>query len=159
MRGFFALLLVVFVVVLGLGLYLDWFSFSVNRNAEGKGTGVSFNVNRQKVAHDTEKAGAEIRRFGKNVQNQARQEAGRESAALQEVRGTVKNVDPAGHRLTLSTAEGRTLTVQTGAETRIRRNEVNVRINELMEGDHVVVQYRVENGDNVARSVTVEPGR
>ena len=52
----------------------------------------------------------------------------------------------------------RRLAVQTGPETKIRRNQVEVGMGELMAGDRLVVDYRDEGGKLVARTVTVEPG-
>jgi hypothetical protein len=154
MRGLFTLLLIVFLVLLGLGLYLDWFRFLVNRNAEGQGTGVTFQVNREKIARDTEKLGQEVRHLGKKVQQQAHKGA---APAPQAVKGKLMNVDQAEHRLLIKTGDNHTLTVVTGPKTKISRHAVEVPLNELMEGDHLEVLYREENGKHVAESITVDP--
>jgi hypothetical protein len=67
MRGLITALVLLFLIVLGLGLYFDWFSFSLNRNAEGKGSGVTFNVNRERIAKDTERAGQAVKDLGKKI--------------------------------------------------------------------------------------------
>jgi Cu/Ag efflux protein CusF len=159
MRGILIVLLVVLVGVVGLGFYLEWWGFSRTRDAEGKGTGVTFNVNRERIAEDAKKAGGAIRNLGKKVQPGSRDDASREAAATQTVKGTLKKVEAAEHRLTITTPEDRPVTVETGPATKIRRNDVEVRLNELMEGDRVVVQCRDENGKRVAQSVTVEPSK
>jgi Cu/Ag efflux protein CusF len=158
MRGLLIALLVVLVAVAGLGFYLEWWGFTKTRDAEGKGTGVTFNVNRERIAEDTKKAGNAVRNLGKKVQG-SREEASREAAATQTVKGTLKKMDLAEHRLTVNTAENRPVTVETGPATKIRRNDVDVKMNELMEGDRLAVQYQEENGKNVAQSITVESGK
>ena len=158
MRALLIVLLVVLVAVAGLGFYLDWWGFTKTRDAEGKATGVTFNVNKERIAEDTKKAGNAIRNLGKKVQG-SREEASREDAATQTVKGTLKKVEPAEHRLTVNTAENRPVTVETGPATKVRRNDVDVRLNDLMEGDRLVVSYRGESGKKVAQSITVESGK
>jgi hypothetical protein len=159
MRGFFIVLLVVLVGVAGLGFYLDWWGFTRSRDAEGKTTGVTFNVNQKRIAEDTKKAGEAIHDLAKKAHLESRDAASGEAVAPQTVKGALKKVDAAERRLTLTTPEDRPITVETGAATKIRRNDVEVRLNELMEGDRLVVQYRDENGKHVAQSITAEPGR
>jgi hypothetical protein len=154
MRVLLILLLVVVVAVGGLGFYLGWWGFTKARDAEGKATGVTFNVNQKRIAEDTKKAGAAIRNLGKKVPQGTQQEA----KATQAVKGTLKKVEPAERRLSINTAEKGSVTVQTGPGTKIRRNDVDVRVNELREGDSLEVLYRDENGKHVAESVTAKPG-
>jgi hypothetical protein len=154
MRVFLILLLVVVVAVGGLGFYFGWWGFTKTRDAEGKATGVTFNVNQQRIAEDTKKAKTAIRNLGKKGQEGTQQEA----KATQTVKGTLKKVEPAERRLTLNTAEKGSVTVQTVPDTKIRRNDVDVRVNELREGDSLEVLYRDENGKHVAESVTAKPG-
>jgi hypothetical protein len=152
MRGFFATLVILFLVVLGLGLYFDWFHFSWNRNDEGKQNGVSFNVNRERIAHDTERAGQAVKNVGRKVAQAAH------SAQTHTVRGTVTKVDMTDRQLTLTTADNQSLTVVLPTNARIRRNDVNANVENLAAGDRVEVVYRDENGKHMADSVTVLPG-
>jgi Cu/Ag efflux protein CusF len=159
MRGILTALVIVFLAVLGVGLYLDWFRFSVRRNPENdKVNGVSFNVNRERVAQDAARAGEGIRNFGKKVQQTAHKAAAEEARQTHEVRGRLTSVDEGNHRLTLKTAENDSLTLQTGPATKVRRNEVEVNLNGLMEGDRLQVVYKDEDGKHVAQSITVVPG-
>jgi hypothetical protein len=157
MRTLFALLLLVFLVVVGLGFYLDWFNFSVNRDAQGNGRGVSFNVNREKIAQSAARAGEGIQKVGKKVEQEAHKVTGSAAPATHTVRGRLKTVDAADHLLTIKTPDNRQVTVRTAPETKIRRHEVQVNMDELMEGDRLEVQYRDENGSHVATAIVVEP--
>jgi hypothetical protein len=68
------------------------------------------------------------------------------------------SVDEADRQLTLKTGDDRPLTVRVPAETKIRRNDVEVNMGGLMAGDRLEVIYRDEGGKHVADSVTVVPG-
>jgi len=156
MRGLLTALFLVFLVVLGVGLYLDWFHFSLRRNPESERiNGVAFEVNRGRMAEDAARVGEGIRTFGKRVQQTAHKAAEEEGG---QVRGRVASVDEANRQLTLTTADNNSLTLQTGPATKIRRNEVEVNLNGLMEGDRVQAVYRDEGGKHVARTITVVPG-
>ena len=150
MRGFFALLLILFVVVIGVGLYFHWFSFALNRNAEGQTTGMSFNFNRGRVANTTERAGQAVKNLGKKI--------GHAGTITHTVTGTLTNVDGEHRQITVNTAKNRPVTVQVQPDTQIRRNDVKANINDLVDGDHLQVIYRDENDKHVAQSVTVESG-
>ena len=152
MRGLFATLLVLFLVVLGLGLYFDWFSFAWNRTDEGKRNGVSFKVNRDRIADDTERAGQAVKNLGHRIAPAAH------NAQTHTVKGTITNVDMADRQLTLATADNPSLTVVLPADARVRRNDVDSNLGALVMGDRVEVVYRDDNGKHVADSVTVVPG-
>src|SRR5262249_13078532 len=146
-------LLILFLIVVGLGLYFDWFSFSMNRNEEGKGSGVTFNVNRERIAKDTERASQAVKNLGKKLAP-----AGGKDAATQTVKGTLMSVNEAARQLTLKTGADQPVTVRVPTETKIRRNDVEVNMGGLMTGDLLEVIYRDEGGKHVADSVTVVPG-
>jgi Cu/Ag efflux protein CusF len=152
MRGFFAALLILFVVALGLGLYFDWFNVSWNRNDEGKRNGVSVNVNRGKIAHDTERASEAVKNMGRKIAPAAH------STTTHTIKGTVTSVDMNDRRVTLTTADNQTLTVVLPNNARISRNNVSANVENLAMGDRVEVVYRDEDGKHVADSVTVVPG-
>jgi hypothetical protein len=149
MRGLFTALVLLFLIVLGLGLYFDWFSFSVNRNAEGQGNGVTFHVNREQIAKDTERAGQAVKNLGQKITP---------GSATHTAKGTLKSVDEADRQLTLNTAGNQPVTVLLRPDTKIRRNDVEVNMGGLMPGDLLEVIYRDEGGKHVADTVTVLPG-
>jgi len=159
MRGLLIALLLVFLTVLGVGLYLDWFHFSLRRNPDtDRVNGVSFEVNRGRIAKDAERTGEGIRRLGKQVQQTAHSAAAEESGQTRKVGGRLVSVDEGARRLTIETAEKGPLTLHTGPATKIRRHEVEVNLNGLMETDWLEVVYRDEGGKHVAQSITVVPG-
>jgi hypothetical protein len=153
MRGILVALVIVFLIALGLGLYFDWFSFKMNRNEEGKSTGVTFQVNRERIAKDTERAGQAVKNLGKKVSG-----SGNGQAATHTVKGTLMNVDQKERQLTLKTADDKAVEVVLPKDTKIRRNDVEVNVDGLMPGDRLEVIYRDEDGKNVADKVTVVPG-
>jgi hypothetical protein len=146
---------IVFVIAVGLGLYFDWFGFRVNRNEEGKATGVSFQVNRERIAKDTERAGQAAKNFGKKIASAVGSDR---AAATRKVQGTLMNVDEAARQLTLKTPDDQPVTVRLQRDAKIRRNDVDVNLGGLMAGDRLEVIYRDEDGKHVADSVTVLSG-
>jgi predicted negative regulator of RcsB-dependent stress response len=153
MRGFLAALVIVFLIALGLGLYFDWFSFKLNRNEEGKASGVSFQVDRERIAKDTERASQAVKNLGQKISG-----SGNGQAATHTVKGTLMNVDQKDRQLTLKTSEDKAVEVVLPQATKIRRNDVEVNLDGLMPGDRLEVIYRDEDGKNVADKVTVLPG-
>jgi hypothetical protein len=146
-------LVIVFVIAVGLGLYFDWFGFRVNRNEEGKATGVSFQVNQERIAKDTERATQAVKNLGKKISG-----SGNGQAATHTVKGTLMNVDQKDRQLTLKTADDKAVEVVLPQATKIRRNDVEVNLDGLMPGDRLEVIYRDEDGKHKADSVTVLSG-
>jgi len=159
MRAFFFALLLAIVVVVGLGFYLGWFQIHTTRDNDNK-VHVTLDVNRNKIGQDTEKARERAAQVGNQVKEGVQQAAGNVAAAIHthRAKGTVTAVDEADSRLTVQTEENKTLTVQAAPTTKIRRNGVDATMDTLTQGDHVLIEYREENGTNVASSITVRPG-
>jgi hypothetical protein len=155
MRKVLVALVIVFVIAVGLGLYFDWFGFRVNRDAEGKSTGVSFQVDRERIAKDTERVTQGVKNLGKKITGSGN---GQAAAATHTVKGTLMNVDPKDRQLTLKTADDKAVEVVLPQDTKIRRNDVEVNLDGLMPGDRLEVIYRDEDGKHKADSVTVVSG-
>ncbi|MCI0461566.1 MAG: hypothetical protein L0Z62_31845 [Gemmataceae bacterium] len=159
MRTLFGTLLIVFLVLLGIGLYLDWFSFSTRRDPQGKVDGVTLNVNRDRIEQDTSRVREGVRKAGEQVRQGAEEAAEHIRNPAQTVEGRVVSVNEGEARLTVRTADNRTVDLDTTASTRARRHEVEVLVGQLMEGDQVVVRYHEQNGRQVADTITVQPRR
>jgi hypothetical protein len=138
MRAILLALLLVVVVVLGVGFYLGWFHLSARHDAATDQVHLVFDINRGKIEQDAKKAGAP-----------------KES---HQAKGQVVEIDEATSRLSIRTADEKTLTIQAEPSTMIRRDGVDVGMDSLTQGDRVLVLYREENGKNVAESITVTPG-
>jgi len=151
-------LLVVFLIVLGVGYYLNWFNFAVQRDAAGNRVGVSVEVNKDRIKHDSDRFDQGVSNFGKKVGEGVREAVAKTRGQSHTVKGDLMKVEEGASRLTLQTSDNQTLAVQVEGATRIRRNNVNVNMGELMEGDHLVVAYREQDGRKVAETITVEPG-
>lgn len=161
MRAFILTVLLLIVVVLGLGFYLGWFRLSAQRDAANDQIHVTFDVNRGKIEQDANKARAQIGQAGRQVAQGAKDVAGKVGAALKvshQAKGEVVKINETDARLTIHTEDNKTMTVQAEPSTKIRRNGVDVNMDSLTEGDHVLILYRDENGKNVAQSITVKPG-
>jgi hypothetical protein len=155
MRGLIVAVLLVGAVILGVGFYLDWFGFRVNRDPDNKQVDLTFNVNRERIQQDASKIKEEVTRFGQRVQEGARDLAGK--VGLNTVEGKVARIDGTTGLVTVTTADSKSVTLESAATTKIRRHDVDVNLNALMQGDEVVVRYRVENGRNIAESITAGP--
>jgi Cu/Ag efflux protein CusF len=149
------------VVVLGVGFYLGWFRLSAHRDASNEQIHVTFDINRGKIEQDANKARAQVGQAGRQIAQGAKDVAGKVSAAVtgsHQAKGEVVKIDETDSRLTIHTEDNKTLTVQAEPSTKIRRNGVDVNMDSLTEGDHVLVLYRDENGKNIAQTITVKPG-
>src|SRR5262249_2343770 len=94
---------------------------------KGEGTGVTFQVNPERIAKDTERAGQAVKTPGKKIPG-----SGDGQAATHAVKGTLMNVDQKGRQLTLKTADDKEVPVMLPQATKIRRNGVDVKLEELM---------------------------
>ena len=158
MRAIFFTLVLAVLIVVGLGFYLGWFQIHTTRDTDNK-VHVTLDVNRNKIDQDTQKARERVAQVGKEVKEGAKRATDRVAAAVQTHRATgdVVAVDGADSQLTVRTDDNKTLTVRTAPTTKIRRNGVEAGMDNLTEGDHILVEYREENGTNVAEAITVKP--
>ena len=150
MARFLLALVVIACVVLGVGFYLGWFRIGTQRDATTDQVRLTFDVNAGKIAKDAKKGGEAIRETAAKV--------GTAVTGGHQVKGKLAKIDETDKRLTIRTDGDKTLTVQAAPATKIRRNGVDVQMDNLAEGDEVQVLYREENGNNVAQTVTVKPG-
>jgi hypothetical protein len=159
MRGFIIALFLVVVVVVGLGFYLGWFQIHTTRDDDNK-VHVTFDINRGKIEQDAQKARESAAQVGKEVTQAVKRAGEKISAAANthQARGKVMAVDSADSRVTIRTDDNKQLEVRTAPATKIRRNGVDTGMDNLTQGDPVLVEYREENGTNVADSITVRPG-
>jgi len=161
MRGFFLTLFLLIAVVLGVGFYLGWFHLGARRDAATDQVHVTFDINRGKIEQDANKVRGQAAQVGQRVEKGTKEAAAKVGTALKSdyrAKGEVTQIDGAANRVTIHTDDNKTLTVQAEGATKIRRNGVDVNMDSLTEGDHVLVLYRDENGKNVAQSITVKPG-
>jgi hypothetical protein len=159
MRAFLVTVLVVIVIVVGLGFYLGWFQIHTTRDSDNK-VHVTLDVNRNKIDQDTQKAREGAAKVGNQVTEGVKKAAGNVAKAINthRAKGDVVSVAEADSRVTVRTEDNKTLTVKAEPTTKIRRNGVEAGMDSLTQGDHVLIEYREENGDNVASSITVRPG-
>ena len=155
MRALLVAVVLVVVAVFGLGLYMGWFQFGLRRNPDtDKVSGVTFKVDQKKIGEDAKRTREGIRNLGQRL----KERVSKGTEQTHEAQGQLMKVDEPNHQLTIKTAANETLTLHTGAATKIRRNEVEVKLNALMEGDRLQVRYKDENGKHVAETVTVVAG-
>jgi hypothetical protein len=158
MRGIFIALFLAVAIVVGLGFYLGWFQIHTTRDADNK-VHVTLDVDRNKIDQDAQKARARAAEVGNRVKKGVKEAANAIGAAVHthRAKGAVVAVDPADARLTVRTDDNKTLTVQTAPTTKIRRDGVDAGMDNLTQGDQVLIEYREENGTNVADAITVKP--
>jgi hypothetical protein len=156
MRTLLLTLFLAAVVVLGLGFYLGWFTFTAQRDPATDQVHLKFDVHRGKIAQDAKRAEEQVSEAARRAKGAA-EKAIDAVKSTHRAKGELVKVDGADARLTIHTEDNKTLTVQTQPETKIRRHGVDVNMDNLTEGDHLLVEYREENGRNVAQAITVKP--
>jgi len=136
-------------VVLGLGFYLNWFSLSARGEAATAQVHLMVEVNHGKIGQEAQQA---------QVPKEAVALLGAAPRGDVRAKGELIKLEQGDNRLTIRTSDNKTLTFVAEATTKIRRNGVDVNLDSLTEGDHVLVLYREANGKNIAQAVTVKPG-
>jgi hypothetical protein len=151
-KAILTLVVVLIAVTIGLGYYRDWFNFSTKRSAQGDDkVTLSLQVDTGKIKHDIEAAKQKVKDIGKTGNDNVEALAG---AAT--VKGTLVKVEEAGQRFTLMTADNQQLAIQLDASSQLRLMEAEMRPEDLRAGDRVTVVYKVNDGKNIAQSVTIE---
>lgn len=129
-------LFIVLVIVLGIGFYLGWFQFATDRDEENKSYLIKLAINYGKLAGDTEVA----RQKGHDIINPA--------TGTKSVRGTLGKIDEAQHFFILLADDNTEYVFLVPSTT-------SVGLKELHSGDPVTVEYKGDDGRNIAQSVTV----
>jgi hypothetical protein len=151
-KAIVTLVVVLIVVTIGLGFYRDWFNFSTKRNAQGDDkVTLSLEVDRGKIKQDIEAAKQKVKEIGRTGKENVEALAG---AATE--KGTVVNVEEAGQRFTLMTADNKQLAIQMDSSSQVHLREAERHLKDLRAGDRVTVVYKVNDGKNIAQSVTIE---
>jgi Cu/Ag efflux protein CusF len=96
-------------------------------------------VNQDKMKGDTEAA----------------KETADQSKGARTATGRVKKVEAADSRFLMTTGDNEELTMYTGPSSKLRRNDREVKLEQLQAQDEVEVGYDRKDGKNLAASVTV----
>jgi hypothetical protein len=154
--------LLLLLIVLFVALYLGWFHVSVERNAQDSKMDVTLNVDKEKIKEDAAKAKEKTNEALDNVKEKVG-DAGRSikqkgkdlTGAETTVKGEVMRIDQG--RVALMTEDQKQITIQTSASTKILREEKEIRLTEVRQGDYVVVVYQEVDGKMIAESISVQP--
>lgn len=147
-------LVVLIALVVGAGYFLGWFGFSTQRNTpNNEKLTVSLEVDSEKIKEDAETARQKAKAIGDSVQDSIAQ-VGAETA-----KGTIVSIHEAENRFVVRTMDKKELTLQMEPSAKARLNNQEVGLKDFRAGDPVTVVYKVKDGKNLARSVTVERAR
>ncbi|HEV3143913.1 MAG TPA: hypothetical protein VGZ47_08530 [Gemmataceae bacterium] len=154
MRRILGTLVVLAAIVVGVGIWRDWFHFrSQSSTNDDQTTTFSVDVNRQKIQDDKAAAAESARQLGERIQEGAQGIASGHSA-----RGHIAKVGPMDNRvLVVKTSDDKELTLQLEPTTKIFGNEQAMQYQDLHEGEHIWVTYSIQDGKNIARSITILP--
>ncbi len=128
-------LFLVILIAIGCGLYLGWIEVFTHRDEENKQYVVSVAINEHKLSGDTEAA------------KRRAQEIGNPLTGIKSARGSLGKIDEAQHFFTLTEEDHVEMIFVVPSAT-------SVGLKELHSGEQVNVEYKVEDGHNVAQSVT-----
>lgn len=148
-RIIIALLLVV-AAVAGIGYYRDWFTVSSKEKESGK-VEVAMTIEKENIAKDTKTVVDETKKGVKSARENAQKLLGREI-----FKGTIKSVDSKNGSLTVVPKEKEPVSFQTNNDTQIKRQGKTISLGDLKDSEKVIVVYSVTEGQNIARSITVE---
>jgi Cu/Ag efflux protein CusF len=145
MRYFVCLILLLGAVV-GFGVYRGWFAFTTGRDAaEQKKVTLQVQVNTDKIKEDAAAANKKVHDLGGTL------------TAGKTAHGTVAKVDADHFAMMLEEEnEANEMAFHMEPASKVRRNERDVTLRDLQEGDRVTVTYQEKEGKNVVRTVTAE---
>jgi Cu/Ag efflux protein CusF len=162
MQKFLGGVVILLLIVGGVGFYLGWFNFEKKKDTGDDKVTFSVEVDKQKIKDDAAAAEKRAKEIGADLKEKASEstETARkklnESAAQQTVAGRINRVDPASNRVTVMTADNKEMTFQVEPATTLRLQDASAVLKEFREGDRITVVYAVQDGKNIARSVSVE---
>ena len=152
MRRLLGSLVVLIAIVVVIGIWRGWFDFRSNsREGDGNRT-YSVDVNRTQIAKDTAVVGQSARQVGERIKENVENVAGQHSA-----NGIIIRVERKDKLLQIRTSENKELTIAIEPSTKIVENEESVQLDGLRDGERVWITYSVQDGKNVAQSITVLP--
>jgi hypothetical protein len=142
-------LLLLVIGIGALGFYLDW--WRVKKTSHGNEVDITLSVDKDKIKKDTGAAVEQARKAGDNAREEMRKLAGRET-----VRGKIAAVNAADGAITVSRDNAESVVVHTNESTALKRGADAVTLPDLQPEQAVTVVYAVQDGKNIATSVTVE---
>jgi len=158
MRKFLSILLLATflacLIAVGLGFYAGWFTTTTQRDPAQDGkVVVALEVDTDKIKADTKDARKTVEKAGEAVKDKLQELAGSTT-----VQGKVMDVDETTRTLTLTTSEGKELTVQVAPQAEVQLMGKDGGLKDLQPGDDVTVVYKSEDGKNLARSIIAVRG-
>jgi hypothetical protein len=121
--------------VVALGYYQGWFSVKVDKD---------------KIKEDKEQF---KEKFGETV-DKIRGKTGTDRSNVETATGKVEKIEAADNRFLMTTIDNKNLTVYTGPSSKLRLNDREVKLEDLQADDEVKVAYEINEGQNLATSVT-----
>lgn len=145
-----AVALIALIAIASIGFYLDWWRLSKTSHA-GE-VDITLSVHKDKIKKDADAAVERVRKTGDNVREKTAELVDRAT-----VHGKVASVDVVAGALTVvPDKKGENITVRTNEKTVIKRNDEVISLGEVQVEQPVMVVYATEEGQRVARSITVE---
>jgi hypothetical protein len=153
MRRLFGTLVVLALILIAIGIWRGWFGFrSHSRPGEENRTTYSVDVNHNQIERDTAAVDRSARQAGERIKENVQAVTGQRT-----VNGTITQVGRMEKHLQVRTAENKELTIAIESSTSIVENEQTMQFDGLHEGEQVWITYSVQDGKNIARSITVLP--
>jgi len=131
-------LAIVAAVGLGLGLYLGWFRFSTHRDVDNNMYVCSLEIHNGRISGDTETVKDKAKDLGVPIDT------------TKTAHGTFVKAEDNDH-FVLQTEGRKEMTFQVPPSSKAR-------VKDLHPGDNVKVNYKVEDGKDIAQTITVEWG-
>jgi hypothetical protein len=141
------MLLVLFlgVAFIALGIYQGWFQVKDNKMTTDK---EKMNKDLETIKEKAKEVGKDIKDKVAKMVDKVKEKTGSKNADRHTVSGTVKAVQPADHRLVLTTSDDREMTIQVPDAAR--------KLADVKAGDRVNVTYENHEGKKEATAVTID---
>jgi len=152
MRTLFFTVVLLLVIAFGVATYRDWVDFSTKKSTQdGNKVTLSLELDPEKMHGDTEA----VKQKAKELTETVKENLGA-PARTESIKGQVVRVEMAAQRFVRANREKKELTIHVDPSSKIRLNGAEIQLEDIQAGDQVTVAFRVQDGKNIARSVTVE---
>lgn len=141
-------LVLLVVVAAGAAWYAGWLNVTSDNKSDGSQPSVTVGVNKKEIDKDLEAAKKKAGEIKEDVKDTIQSVTG---ATL---KGTAEDVSK--DRITVKQADGKSVTADVTAETKVRAGDKDATLTDVKAGDTVTVACSVKDNKHTAKTITVE---
>ncbi len=152
-------LVLVVAVAAGAAWYAGWLNVTTANKSDGSEPSVTVGINKKEVDKDVEAAKKKAGEIKEEVKEKAGEIKEGVKETIQSVAGaTLKGTaeDVSKDRITVKQADGKSVTADVTAETKVRTGDKDTTLADVKTGDTVTVACSVKDNKHTAKTITVE---